>query len=302
MGIFDKLKSIRGDIFGSTFGDDKKRTNIPLSDGFSPFNIGGVTGSKDGSNINIGPTDARSDLVSGLGNIFNRQAEENRAFLPQINSSFNSYAGAIDNDLLPEVKPGFGALSRAQADAFGIARERLRNTRAARTSNLKEDLTRRNIAGSSFAQDTQTRTEAEFDVLERELAAAEGEAAAKASMQELEATIQLIDRKYQASTNRINTSFEILNNAFAAEAQAKGVALDDMNNILQIGANILTNTQNQAAQNSRIEAEMAYKEVQAKAAKKSSLFGMLGGAAGFIATGGNPLGAMVGSSLGSSFG
>lgn len=281
-------------LFGS---DNKKSTSVALKD-FTDFNIGGVSGTKKDGAVSISPTDARADLVGGLSGTYNNQAGGIRSFLPQVDTAFNDFIGTVNNEFLPQVKPGFGALSSAQADAFGVARERLNNSRRAAESNLSEDLNRRKISGSSFAQDTKTRTSAEFDALDRELSAAEGNAKAQAALQELDASVQLIEKSHTANVQRINTSYQITNDAFMAEAKAKGVALDDMNNILEIGANILSKTTAQAAENARFEAELAYKEAEGKAAADSQLGGLIGGGLGFMV--GGPVGGAIGSGIGSS--
>lgn len=283
-------------ILTDKLGGNDDAIDINLKD-FSPFNIGGVSGTKVDGEVNIGATDQRNALVSNLGSAFSSQAAGQRSFLPQVDTTFNKYIGRIENELLPQVKPGFGALSKARADAFGLARERLDNSRKSRVSNLRDDLSRRKIAGSSFAQDTETRTGAEFDTLDRELAVAESEAAAEATMQELEATTQLINESFKADTQRINTAYQITNDAFASDAKAAGVPLDDMNNILQIGSSILNKTNEIAAENARLEAKIAYEEAVGAAEAKSGLGGLIGGGLGMMT--GIPGASTIGSALGS---
>lgn len=299
---FNLGKALSFGLGSSLLGGDKKETQIDLGDGkvFKPFEIGGASGSIDDGIINIGSSDARTSLVNDLSGTFSNQASDIRGFLPKIDTAFNNFIGTVNNDLLHKVKPGFGALSAAQGDAFKLARERLKNSREQRVSNLKDNLSRRKVSGSSFAQDDITRSEAEFDTLDRELATAEGEAKAKAALAELDATVQLINQTYQAEISNIGMQLSTMNAAYAAEAQSKGLQLDDMNTILEVGANILNTAQTQFGQNARLEAQIAVNEANAQAAEASQFGGIIGGGIGMVV--GGPAGAMIGSGLGSSLG
>lgn len=303
LGSFVK-KAIKNSIdplgIGKKLLGDGDNKDISLADPFQNFNIGGLTGKKENGQVVIAPTDERKQLVGDLGGIYSNQASAMRGFLPQIDTAFNDFIGTVNNDLLPQVKPGFGALSQAQADAFGLARKRLDDSRRSRLSNLKEDLDRRKIGGSSFAQDDRTRVEAEYDMIDRELATSEAESRANVILQELDATTQLIEKSHTANVQKINASMSTLNSAFSAEAAAKGVALDDMNNVLEIGTNILNKTTALSAQNAQMEYKTALAEANAKTAQMSQLFGVIGGAAGMMI--GGPAGAAVGASLGPSIG
>lgn len=86
---------------------------------------------------------------------------------------------------LPQLRPGFGALTQARVGAIQRARQ-------ARLSDLRGEASRRRIAGSSFAQNLQTQAEAEFG-------AQEAEARAQSFLEELQATLSIIDQASQSS-------------------------------------------------------------------------------------------------------
>lgn len=281
-------------------GGGSKSKSVDLNPGtvFKPFDIGGVTGKIDSSGaINIGANAGRNDLVSGLSGTFQKQSDELKSFLPGLGSTFSNYSGTIRSDLLPKVASGFGALSSATASAYSAARERLKSSRQATTGNLKDDLARRNISGSSFAQDTATRAAAEFDALDRDLAAAEGQAMSQAALEELNATSQLIDKAFQAEVDGITSRIGLLDKAFQAEAQSKSIPLEDMNNILTIGSGILNNAMTQFGANARAEADLAAKAAAGQGKFASQIGSLIGGGVGFLA--GGPAGASIGSGLGS---
>lgn len=280
------------------FGD-KPAASVDLGMGksFVPFNFGGVSGTtKDGA-INIGATPERTAAIGDLTSTLTGQGQELRGFLPGIGNTFTDFVNTVRTDLIPKVSPGFGALSTATAGAFKTARERLQSSRQATTGNLKDDLARRNISGSSFAQDTATRAQAEFDLLDRELAAEEGRALSTAALEELNATTQLIEKAFQAEVGNITTQLSVLEKAMGFEAQAKGIPLDDMNNILTIGTNILNSSLSQFGANARAEAELAAKAAAGEGQRAGQIGSLIGGGLGFMF--GGPGGAAIGSGIGS---
>jgi len=99
--------------------------------------------------------------------------------------------------LRERVRPGFGELTRTRVEAI--------RTAGARTvGNLREELTKRRVLGSSFAQREVTATESEF-------ARQEESARAEAFIQELGLTAELIDEEFDATIAGLGTVLEQLN-------------------------------------------------------------------------------------------
>ena len=109
--------------------------------------------------------------------------------LENLSSQFG-LRGAELAGLRGQLKPGFGALTTA---AVGSIRDRGRGA----IGNLRENLARRRVLGSSFAQDALTRAEAE-------LSKKEAEVRAQTTLQEIEANIGLIDQEFTARANEFN--------------------------------------------------------------------------------------------------
>lgn len=96
--------------------------------------------------------------------------------------------------LLADVKPGFGRLTKSRLDAISSARERA-------IGNLRDNLSRRRVMGSSFAQDALTRAELEFSKEEER-------ARSESFLQELDMTRQLIQERSSALLSSFATALE----------------------------------------------------------------------------------------------
>lgn len=176
--------------FGSKlFGGSSKISYTPPS-----INAGGLSGS--GGNITASPQ--RTDLVNNIAGTYGQQAD------------------AIGN-LLPQVAPGFGNLTNAAVTS-------IQNARSAAIGNLRDNLQRRSVLGSSFGQDALARAETEFGQQENA-------ARSQAFLQELDMTNQLTQQQFNAARGQFQTGLDELN----LEANA-GVQLASQATA-QLGAN-----------------------------------------------------------------
>lgn len=123
-------------------------------------------------------------------------------------------------ELRQEVRPGFSAFREA-----GLGQ--LRNERDATVGNLRESLSRRGVLGSSFGQDVVGRTRAEFGQKRAQFAA-------QTTLQEMEATRNLIQFESQLIMEQINREFQELN--FAAGFGANTQSLINQNAAIRVGA------------------------------------------------------------------
>ncbi len=134
------------------------------------------------------------------------------------------------------VEPGFGKLSQSTRDVFADARQRLADQRRADVGNLKSNLERRSVLGSSFGDDTLTRRGLEFDQAQTELANQESLQLAQNNIQELEASVQLINniqQNTQATTAAVLQQFNI-------ESEAAIQIADSVQKAASIQAALLT--------------------------------------------------------------
>lgn len=161
------------------FGGSSGSSSAPLQN-FQPtgFSGGGFSTSYGPGGLTIAPTAERSGLVRSLG------------------KSFGDLSAELGG-LKAKVAPGFSDLRRS----------RLAEVEASRSSaigNLRENLARRRVLGSSFGQDALTRAENEFGQ-QRDKVAAES------FLQELEATNQLIQQDFAARRGQFQTGLDELN-------------------------------------------------------------------------------------------
>lgn len=161
--------------------------SAPLQN-FKPtsFNAGGLSSSMSGDTLNITPTAQRLGIVGGLQNTFGELASElggQRA----------------------RVAPG---ISELRAQRLG----EVENARQQSIGNLRENLQRRRVLGSSFGADALTRAESEF-------AGQKDRVAAESFLQEFEMTNQLIGQQFAAKRGQFQTGLDDLN--FQADLAAK---------------------------------------------------------------------------------
>jgi len=176
------------------------------------FATGGQISAPSGRVVldNSGPIFARSNLTQGL--------------LDEIRAVGENAVSQFDN-LLGRVRPGFGELTDARVTAVDRARQRS-------VSNLRGNLQRRRVLGSSFANDDLVRAEKEF---------AEQEALVRAQsfLEELDLTARLID-------TRTNQALR------AATAE-----LDQGNFELGVTASVLTGVQSAMTSAAQAQAQLA---------------------------------------------
>jgi len=276
-------------------------------DVFQPFNFGGLRGRLGPGtrgNVNITSTPERQALVDQLSQSFRNQSGivSNR-IAPLFESAFDQQLNAINNELLPQVEPGFGRLTEARNRVFEDALTRLEQRREAETGDLRENLARRRIAGSSFASDAQARQESAFQQSIDELSGQQAQSNAQSFLQELDITRNLINQRFQTETAQAQSALQLLNNAESLNRAATGVQLDELNFIAQLGSGLVSDVQ-------RALGGIAQRQFQAAAESAAGGGGLLGtiggqllgpslsGLGGELATG---LGLAGGAGAGSAF-
>lgn len=162
------------------FGPKKGEAQAPLTQfQFPGFNAGGLNASADKSgNYTVSPSAERLGLVNNVAGQFGAQAGE---------------LGALRS----RVAPGVSDLRAAKL-------AEIENARLNAVGNLRENLQRRRVLGSSFGQDTLARAENEFGQ-------AKAKASAESFLQELEMTNNLLNQQYEASRNQFQTGLNEMN-------------------------------------------------------------------------------------------
>lgn len=196
-------------LFG---GGDKPQAPVQ---NFKPtgINAGGLTSSLSGDNLTITPSAERLGLVRDLSGAYGANADE--------------LAG-----LRAKVTPGFSDLRASRL-------QEIENARQNAIGNLRENMARRRVLGSSFGNDALARAELEFGQ-------AKEKTAAESFLQELDANNQLLQQEYTARRGQFQTG------------------LDDLNLQADVATKLAAGATQQLGANARLEAELNAKEAAAK--------------------------------------
>lgn len=139
---------------------------------------GGLTGGRVGNTISVLPDAGRVGLVSGLQQSYSQQGQDVRG-------------------LMAKVAPGYGDLTKSALANIEADRNRT-------IGDLRDNLQRRRVLGSSFATDALARADAEF-ALKKEQVRSE------AFLKELDATSQLMQQAHAADQASFNAGLTELN-------------------------------------------------------------------------------------------
>lgn len=199
--------STAGSALASKFLGGKKSSS-GSGNSFAGFTGGGLSGTLANGNVNVAGNADRWNLVGNISKTFPKQAAEVAR-------------------LRGLVAPGVSALRQSRLGEVEDSRSRA-------IGNLRENLQRRRVLGSSFGQDTISRAEAEF-ARERERVAAES------SLQELELTHAFIAEEFNLRRGEFQTSLDELNLQADLAAKLSGQATAQLGAMAQIRAQIAAN-------------------------------------------------------------
>lgn len=167
--------AVGSSLLGGLFGGNKSTTPA-----FTPpgINAGGLTSSTAGGSTSITSSGERRGLVQGVTDEFGNQAD----FLGGLRTA---------------VAPGMSALRASRLAEID-------NARTAAVGNLRDNMARRRVLGSSFGQDALARTEIEAGQ-------ARDKVAAETFLQELELTNALAAQEFEARRSAFETGLNELN-------------------------------------------------------------------------------------------
>lgn len=172
-----------------------KAPQISTPTAFQPpgFSTSGFTGSYSGGSFNVGQTPALSSAVGNLQRTFGQ-------------------ASTAFGDLAKTVQPGFSLFRKAGLDDLTTQQQASR-------SNLQDSLSQRRILGPSFANSEFSKQDAEF-------AQKRDQFIARSYLQELQASNQLTQEKFQAATQKFIVGINEMNleAGIAADLTAKVTA------------------------------------------------------------------------------
>jgi hypothetical protein len=212
--------------------------NAPTATRLPPINYKDVLKGFSSPGLSAGYTGGRVNLTRspGLTNTLTNIIDTSSALSSDIGS------------LLKDVTPGFGRLTQ-------IATQEIENRRRKAIGNLRENLQRRRVAGSSFASDALARANAEF-------AQQQNKAQAEAFLQEIQLKDQLLKERANADLQALQTQLSQMNLEAGLAAQLQGSSN-------QLIADILKYNQAQAFR----ESEAARNQANIRQENRSSAIG-----------------------------
>lgn len=233
--------------------------------------------------------------IDSTGNINMSRTGETQGWMDRILGGYNTDEQAY-GELLSQIEPGFGRLTNARKDE-------LRRMQEKAVGNLRDNLARRRIAGSSFGEQL-------VGSLQSEYAALTDKAIAESMVEELKMTSDVIGARTQARTQTIaqaldhiqfetnvgnqllqTTQAALQQNSMAQVELSKSIAEIQLQGRLgrgQITAGVGNTFLGQAADFANIASQ--------EAAGPGQLFGQIGGTVLGAVLGG-PAGASIGGSL-----
>lgn len=162
------------------------------------FNAGGLTGTFSGGSYGITPSADRTAAVGGVADTFAQQANDIGTLRGQVAPGMSDFRTAIVN-----------ALDNQRISSMGT---------------LRDNLARRRVLGSSFAQDSLSRADQAY-------AQTKAQALAQTYLQELDASSKLIDQQFTAARGVFQTGLNEMNLEAGLAADLAGKASTSMNNI-----------------------------------------------------------------------
>ena len=240
---------------------------------FTNINSGGLYSGVDKNGmLYVTHNNKREALIKAIADKYLSQSQATRGLAPQFSALYDP-AIAGTEDLMARVKPAYGDLTKSRVAAIQSGKQ-------SSVSDLRSNLARRRVLGSSFADDTQKRVEAEY-------AQKEADARAASMLEEMDATAKLIDSNLQLKTQQLTGTKALLDKAFNLSLAADQTNLNEMNLLYNSAVGLLSNFQNVQQMN----AEAQYKNSMTAGSTLSGALSSLGG-----------VGSQIGSKIGSIFG
>jgi hypothetical protein len=230
-------KSFVSDPIGYTTGKIVGEPQVGQLEKFQPLGFagGGLTGKVTDGTFELSRTPELQSQIGGLQSALSKRALE--------------FAN-LRKGLTKDISPIIGGLRTAGVEA-------IRGRRRRTIGDLRENLQRRRVAGSSFGADALSRAEAEFAKEEAEFGAEVGVKEFEMEQQLLERNMQLLDQETQANIESFN------------------VGLTQSNLEAGLAAQISTAYSGIAAENAR-----AISDIMAQyAAARANIVGSIAGAA-----------------------
>lgn len=226
------------------------------------------------TNINTGGFSfSGKDLISG------GSTPERLGFIKQMSDLFKNQAGQFAG-LRPGLGVGFTELRKALSpDALNVSLtarlKQIEDARTRSTGDLRENLARRRVLGSSFGQDALSRADAEFGRLSEQ-------AVAETEMAKREAAIQEAQTKLQ----EIDATKQLISEEFALTRESVNTFINNLNVEAQIATQLASNATSSLSANAMMQSKLLQQEADSTRKSSEGILGELLGGFGTYASGG----------------
>lgn len=216
-------------------GKKKKTGTAPFTNVFA----GGLKSYIDGSgNLAVSPDRERWLATTGLASNYRSQAASSRSLIPQVQGIYDT-AISSTNDSLSKIPAGYGQLTKTAVGAVTNARDKS-------LSDLRGNIARRRVLGSSFGNDDISRMEAEY-------AQKEAEVRADSFLKELDQTTQLIDKRLNYQVSSANDTLKLIDAAYGYEQAAFKGEISEMELQREMAMSLITGVNQRNQQNAETE-------------------------------------------------
>ena len=266
-GIGGAIGGTLGSVIGGSVGGKKGGSGgnqVGGNSGLVPFDAGGLSlrYQPGYGTVKVTSNDARTNLVNNQSASFLNQASGIRSGIQPVNAAYTSNINDITAQL-GRVAPGFGDLTKARVNT-------IQNAGRASASDLRSNLAKRRVLGSSFADDAMTRNQMDF-------AQQEEAARAQSFLEEMDLQNQLSTQRLNQQVAQIQTTQAMAIDAFTADRAADQVKMEELDKQLSVVTGMLQSAQQIAQSNAQNEAQARQQEAQSKGGLMSSIGDKLGG-------------------------
>ena len=243
------------DVLGLGGGDTGGgRDATQPSRDFSPTNINTGGFSFSGKDlISGGSTPERLGLISRLSGLFGNQATQVADLRPGLGAGFTQLRQALSPDAL-----NLSLTARLK---------QIEDARTRSTGDLRENLSRRRVLGSSFGQDALSRADAEFGRLSEQAVAETEMAKRTAAIQEAQAKLQEIDATKQ-----------LISEEFALRRETVNTFINNLNVEAQIATQLASNATSSLSANAQMQSKLLQQEADATRKSTSGIISEILGA------------------------
>jgi len=246
------------DSIGSAFGMGDNY-DAPQADPLF-IDAGGITTGISGGRAFADPSQERQQLISDIAGQYEQLGQQyQNEFAPRFESLYDRAIGDTEQ-LIGQVEPGVGGLTESRLEQIEDSRQRA-------VGNLRENMNRRRLLGSSFASDALTRRNMEF-------ARQKEQAQAESFLKEMDLTNRLQQQRLAQEEAAANKAVENFVQGIQADVQGTQVELGEMDQLANFAQSTAKTVNNMRRFNTQLQAQAQRQAAKQAASTWGDLIGM----------------------------